>query len=411
MYRRNIENNLLSALTDTPVVVLNGARQTGKTTLVKKLATALSASYVTLDDATTLSAASFDPQGFINGFKGNVIIDEIQKAPMLFPAIKISVDENRQSGRFLLTGSANVLLLPRLSESLVGRMEIITLAPLSQGEMRNRKESFIDWVFAEQSNLSDHRFDTDYVAAVLTGGFPEAVQRTSERRRNAWFSAYITALLQRDIRDLANIEGLTDMPRLLSLIAGRVGGLLNMSELSRSSGIPNTTLKRYLSLLKATYLFTPLPAWSSNPGKKVTKAPKIQLIDSGLTAFLNGQTSETLNRDPAFFGHLLESFVIGELRKQLTWAEKQVQLFHYRTLTGIEVDVVMEDRRGNLVGIEVKASATVKKKNFSGLRTLAEYYGDRFLRGIVLYTGNQTISFGPKLLALPVSALWNINAD
>ena len=264
-----------------------------------------------------MAAASSDAQGFLAGLGDRVVIDEVQKAPDLFPAIKMSVDKDRRPGRYLLTGSANVLLLPQISESLAGRMEIITLWPLSQGELRTQRERFIDGVFANRLPTLQAGDAVDLKGAVLAGSYPEVVQRPAGKRRSAWFAAYITAMLQRDVRDLANIEGLTDMLRLLSLLAARVGGLLNMSELSRSSGIPNSTLKRYLSLLQATFLFQPLPAWSSNLGKRLNKSAKIHLIDSGLTAHLAGMIPQSLSRDTVFFGHLLESFVVNELRKQI----------------------------------------------------------------------------------------------
>ena len=408
MYARNIEPELQSALADTPVVLLNGARQTGKSTLAQGYAKASSVPYVTLDDATQRAAATSDAQGFLAGLGDRVVIDEVQKVPELFPAIKMSVDQDRRPGRFLLTGSANVLLLPQISESLAGRMELITLWPLSQGDLHARQERFLDGVFAEILPSLQDSETFDVKGAVLAGAYPEVIQRAKGKRRDAWFAAYITALLQRDVRDLANIDGLTDMPRLLSLLAARVGGLLNMSELSRSSGIPNSTLKRYLSLLQATFLFQPLPAWSSNLGKRLIKSPKIHLIDSGLAAHLAGITHQSLDRDPMFFGHLLETFVVSELRKQIGWSDSRVNLYHYRTTTGREVDVVLENAAGRLVGLEVKASFTVGRKDFSGFDALSEDVGDRFVRGVVLYSGEQTVSFGEHYMALPVSALWRM---
>ena len=412
MYKRNIETELYSALADTPVVLLNGARQTGKTTLAREYASTASVPYVTLDDATQLAAARFDAQGFLSGLGHQVVIDEVQKAPELFPAIKISVDQDRRPGRFLLTGSANVLLLPQISESLAGRMEILTLWPLSQGEIYQTKEQFIERVFSEQlpTFLNPDAFDPrdTILSTILKGAFPEAMQRNAGKRREAWFASYVTALLQRDVRDLSNIDGLTDMPRLLSLLAARVGGLLNMSELSRSSGISNSTLKRYLSLLQATFLFQPLPAWSSNLSKRLIKSPKIHLIDSGLTAYLSGVTRESMSRDPVFFGHLLESFVVNELRKQMGWSNSRTNVYHYRTTTGKEVDILLENAAGRLVGFEVMSSSTVVRKDFSGFDTLSESVGQQFIRGIVLYLGKQAVSFGENYLALPVSALWQM---
>jgi predicted AAA+ superfamily ATPase len=408
MYARNIETELQAALADTPVVLLNGARQTGKTTLAWNYAGAASVTYVTLDDATHLAAARSDALGFLEGLRGRAVIDEVQKAPELFPALKLSVDRDRRPGRFLLTGSANVLLLPQISESLAGRMELITLWPLSQGELHGWQERFLDSVFTERLPALPASDAFDLKSAVLPGAYPEVVQRAAGKRRDAWFAAYVTALLQRDVRDLANIDGLTEMPRLLSLLAARVGGLLNMSELSRSSGIPNSTLKRYLSLLQATFLFQPLPAWSANLGKRLIKSPKIHLIDSGLTAHLAGVTHQRLDRDPLFFGHLLETFVVSELRKQIGWSDTRVNLYHYRTTTGREVDILLEDAAGRLVGLEVKASSTVGRKDFAGLDALSEDAGERFVRGIVLYSGEQAVSFGEQHVALPVSALWRM---
>lgn len=408
MYQRNIESELQSAIVDTPVVLLNGARQTGKSTLAQEYARSHSIPYITLDDATQLAAASSDAQGFLAGFGDRAVIDEVQKAPGLFPAIKMSVDRDRRPGRYLLTGSANVLLLPQISESLAGRMELITLLPLSQGELHGRRERFLDGVFAASLPALQLGEDMDLKGAVLAGAYPEVLQRPAGKRRDAWFAAYITALLQRDVRDLANIEGLTDMPRLLSLLAARVGSLLNMSELSRSSGIPNSTLKRYLSLLQATFLFQPLPAWASNRGKRLIKSPKIHLIDSGLAAHMSGVTRQSLDRDQVFFGHLLENFVVNELRKQTGWSDSRVELHHYRTTAGREVDILLEDAAGRLVGMEVKASATVVRKDFSGIDALSENTGKRFVRGIVLYTGDAPVSFTENYLALPVSAIWRM---
>lgn len=411
MIRRNIENEIKAALADTPVVLLNGARQTGKTTLVKKLVSSRSARYVSLDDVTMQAAANSDPAGFVRGLGEKttlLAIDEIQKAPGLFQALKVEVDNKRLAGRFLLTGSANVMLLPSVSESLAGRMEIVTLWPLSQGEISGRNESFIDAVFADSLSLPSYKKSetSELLKKMLIGGYPEVLSRPAEKRREAWFNSYITTILQRDIRDISNIEGLTDMPRLLRLLAARTGGLLNMSELSRSSAIPHTTLNRYLTLLKATFLLQPLQAWSANMSKRLLKSPKIYLIDSGIVSFLTGQTEKRLTEDPTFSGHLLENFVITELHKQTSWARTRVFPFHFRTTTGQEVDIVLEGADGQIAGIEIKASGSVGKKDFGGLEALAEIAGKKFLRGIILYNGDSAVSFGNKYHALPVSSLW-----
>lgn len=409
MIKRHISASLLEALADTPVVLLHGARQTGKSTLAQWLASDQHPSrYLTLDDAGVLAAAQGDPTGFITALKEPVIIDEVQRAPELFMAIKATVDKDRQPGRFLLTGSADVMLLPRLSESLAGRMEILTLWPLSQGEIEGTKETFIDALFANElpTKIKIRQDWAGLLARMLRGGYPVIQGRLTEARQKAWFNSYVSAILQRDVRDLSSIEGLTLLPRLLSLLAARSASLLNFSELSRSVAIPQTTLKRYMALLEMTFLIQTLPAWSSNLSKRLVKAPKLILNDTGLMAYLLGLSGERLAMESMLAGPLLENFVAMELRKQAAWSKARPQLFHFRTLTGQEVDVLLEDTAGKLVGIEVKASATVNGRDFRGLRALAELIGKRFQSGVVLYTGSECIPFGPRLHAIPVSTLW-----
>lgn len=409
MYRRNIAPLVREALQDTPVVLLNGARQTGKSTLVRSGMLGNGGSrYLTLDEAGVLAAAEADPAGFLSGLEGPVILDEVQRSPGLFPAIKVEVDRDRRPGRFLLTGSANVLLLPSLSESLAGRMQILTLWPLSQGEIEDVQEGFVDTVFSEGSISfpQELKGTSDLHERLLRGGYPEALGRVSEARRRAWFGSYVTTILQRDVRDLSNIEGLTELPRLLSLLTARTASLVNYAELSRSASMPQSTLKRYVSLLEATFLVQFLPAWSSNLGKRLVRSPKLLLCDTGLISGLQDLSAERLASDPILVGPLLENFVAMELRKQSAWSQTQPELFHFRTQAGQEVDVVMEDAAGRIVGVEVKAAATVGARDFRGLRALAEATGDRFRRGIVLYTGRTAVPFARDLHALPVSSLW-----
>lgn len=397
------------ALQDTPVVLLNGARQTGKSTLVRsKMLENRGARYLTLDEAGVMAAAEADPAGFLSGIQGPMILDEVQRSPGLFPAIKAEVDRERRPGRFLLTGSANVLLLPRLSESLAGRMEILTLWPLSQGEIEDVEEDFVDAVFSDDPLplREESQGPSDLVERLLRGGYPEALGRSSEARRRAWFGSYVTTILQRDVRDLSNIEGLTALPRLLSLLAARAASLVNYAELSRSASMPQSTLKRYISLLEATFLVQTLPAWSSNLGKRLVRSPKLLLCDTGLISSLQGLNAERLASDPVLVGPLLENFVAMELQKQATWSKTQPRLFHFRTQTGQEVDAVLEDATGRVVGVEVKASATVGARDFRGLRALAEASGNRFRRGLVLYTGRTAVPFGNDLYALPMTSLW-----
>lgn len=408
MIHRNITIPLLEALSDSPVVLLNGARQTGKSTLVNWLGEHKHhARYLTFDDAGTLASARHDPAGFLAGIDGNIILDEIQRMPELFMAIKADVDRRRKPGRFLLTGSANVLLLPTLSESLAGRMEILTLWPFSQGEVEGLKETFIDSVFDAQTPplIKSAESRTVIMNRVLTGGYPEILNRSAYGRRRAWFGSYLTTILQRDVRDLANIDGLTILPRLLSLLAARTASLLNFAELSRSSGIPQTTLKRYLTLLETTFLIHLLPAWSGNLSKRLVKAPKLYISDTGLAAYLLG-TGE-MAEDFHMVGPLLENFVLLELLKQSSWSTTQPRLFHFRTQTGQEVDFLLENAEGKIVAIEVKASKTLGDRDFSTLKAIAESLGKKFHRGILLYMGDEGIPFGPNLFAMPLQTIWH----
>jgi hypothetical protein len=409
MYRRNIEERLRAGLQDTPVVFLSGARQTGKSTLAQQLARARSMPYVTLDEATAYAAAAADPQGYLKGLGPVAAIDEVQRVPGLFRALKAAVDTDRKPGRFLLTGSANVMLLPGLSDALAGRMEIVPLRPLSQGELRGIREGFIDRLLAPEPVMPLRgKGDLDVGAVLAAGGYPEALERADPKRRASWFDAYVATVLQRDIRDLANIDGLSELPRLLALLAARSASLVNASELSRASGLPLTSLRRYLALLEAACLFEPLPAWSANLGKRLTKSPKAHLGDPGLAAHLTGHDSGAAEAFAGLRGRLFETFVVCELRKQASWSETAVRLFHFRTHAGREVDVVMEDRRGRIAGVEVKAATSVSKKDFAGLEALAQETGKRFVRGCVLYTGEGAVAFGERLCALPLSALWRL---
>jgi hypothetical protein len=365
---------------------------------------------LTFDDASVLSAARQDPIGFIAGLNGPVVLDEVQFAPQIFPAIKAAVDRKRTPGQFLLTGSANILLLPKLSESLAGRMELLHLWPFSQGELLGRADGLVDRLF--DTSKGNWKLDLAGDAGpslwerVVTGGYPEAQPRSTARRRRSWFDSYITTILQRDVRELANIDGLSSLPRVLELLAGRTGGLQNFAELSRSLSIPQTSLKRYLTLLEATFLVRSLAPWSTNLGKRLVKSPKTYLLDTGLLSSLVGLSDPEALRQTPLAGGLLENFAVMEITKQASWSEVCPKLFHYRTQTGQEVDLLLEDARGALVGLEVKASSSVNPADFKGLQSLQAAVGSRLLRGVVLYTGTEWIPFGQNLFAVPISALW-----
>lgn len=408
LFTRNLTNPLLEALADTPVVLLHGPRQAGKSTLAKQLAAGPHpAEYVTLDDAAVLAAARADPSGFVRGFGSPVILDEVQRVPELFLAIKARVDRDRRPGRFLLTGSANVLLAPQVSESLAGRIEILTLYPLSQGELEGVRETLIDRLFSDHPlGVKTESVDRDeIVQRVLVGGYPEVLAR-GPQRRGAWFGAYVTTILQRDVRDLQHIDRLTELPRLLAVLAARTGTLLNVADFSRVSSIPQTTLARYLTLLQATFLIQLLPAWTANVRTRLLKAPKVLAVDTGLAAHLAGLNARGVARSPDLFGNLLETFVITEILKQITWSETRPSAFHFRPAKSDEVDLVLEAPSGELIGVEVKAAATVGERHFKGLRTLAAAAGSKFHRGVLLYLGEATVPFGEGLTAMPIPRLW-----
>lgn len=401
---------LREALADTPVVLLNGARQTGKSTLAQQLADQRKGRYLTLDDPTALAAAQADPVSFIADHRGLLVIDEVQKSAGLFPAIKREVDRQRTAGRFLLTGSADVLMLPGIAESLAGRMEVLSLHPLAQGEVLGAKPKFIESLFANKplppflpspSGRGAGGEGQSMAARIASGGYPEALTRKRYDRRRAWFDAYVTTITQRDIRELSNISDLTALPRLLSLLAVRSGALMNVAELARASAIPQATLHRYLALLEAAFLLQPLPAWHANLGKRLIKAPKAYLLDSGLACAVSG-IDETVLAAAPHYGGLLETFILGELRREAAALPTAPRIYHYRSAGGAEVDIVIEDARGRCVGIEVKATRSLGEKHFSGLKDMQAGLGDRFVCGMVLYGGSERVRFGERLWAVPV---------
>lgn len=413
IYQRNSLSEIQNGLRDTPVLLLLGARQSGKSTLAEWVMQKIPGmERFTFDDLNVASFAASSPVSFVDQLKCPALIDEVQRVPEIFLPLKKSIDDDRKPGRFLLTGSANVLVLPKLADSLAGRMEIHTLWPLSQGEIEGRKEGFIDQCFKNDRITFSAPPITwqDLVNRMVRGGYPEVVQREEPKRRKAWFSSYITSLLERDIRDLANIEGLKEIPYLLEILAARAGGLQNFSEVSRLSGITATTLKRYITLLESIFLHVELPAWFRNLEKRLIKAPKTYLNDTGLLCYLRGVNEDSLIADRHQAGPILENFVMMELKKQIAWSDISPKLYHYRNVSNREVDIVLQAAGGRIVGIEIKASAQVSSRDFLGINALAEDTKDAFVRGVVLYTGDRVIHFGDKLVAIPISALWRMDS-
>lgn len=399
----------MAALKDSPVVLLHGARQTGKSTLIKNIIkNEYSAWYISFDDAGVQAAAQSDPQGFISGYSEKLALDEVQRVPGIFSAIKQVVDKNRTPGKFILTGSANLLLIPKISESLAGRIEIINLYPFAQSELLNSQRNFVDDLYSKRFRMpKTTEGNTSLANIILAGGYPEIQKRKSEERRNAWFCSYITTILQKDVRELANIEKLNQLPRLLNLFAARAGSLLNFSEISRSASIPQTTLKRYISLLEATFMIHLLPAWSGNFSKRLIKTPKIYLSDTGLLSHLISFNKSRINSDPLYWGKIVENFALMEIIKQTSFSRLNLSVYYYRTVTGQEVDFIIERSDGTVIGIEVKAGSIVRREMFDHLKAFAEEMGKKFIRGIVLYNGTEPIPFAKNLFAIPINALWS----
>lgn len=409
LYPRHLAERARAALADTPVLLLNGPRQSGKSTLAHLLiAEGHRGTYVSLDDPIALDTARRDPDGFIGGFGDAVVIDEVQQAPDLFRAIKNAVDQRRTPGRFLLTGSADVLLLPRVAESLAGRMEILTLWPLAQSEIERKSSRFIDSVFStgplRLPAIAEPK--SDLIERALTGGYPEAVERKRPDRRSAWFRSYLTTLLQRDVRDVADVEHLTAIPVLLALLAARAMTTLNMAEISRASGIPHRTLIRYVGVLETVFLVRRIQAWSGNLSQRLVRHPKLMLPDTGLLGQLQGVDPQRFSNDETLAGPLLENFVASELLKAIEWSSTRSSLYHFRTGGGEEVDLVLERPNGEVVGVEVKARAKVTGADLKGLRALAAAAKRKFRRGVVLHTGRESIALGDELYAAPMTALW-----
>jgi predicted AAA+ superfamily ATPase len=406
---RHAEGLVAEALADTRVVLVNGARQAGKSTLARITAARSERSvFRLLDDPATLTAAQDDPTGFVD-HDGLMVIDEIQLAPELLRPIKVTVDLDPAPGRFLLTGSSRVLALRTLPDALPGRMEIIELWPFSQGEISEEPDRFVDAAFAHGPAI-EHTSELrrrDYLQRIVVGGFPEAVRR-SPRRRSAFFDSYLSTLIERDVLELANIQRRGDLMRLLGLLAGRAGCLLVPGTLAGQSGIPRSTLTRYIELLTSVFLIKVLPAWSMGQTGRVIGTPKLAFVDSGVACHLLGQDANRLGEPGGAAGQMMENFVLMELARQLTWSDERGKLYHYRTKDKVEVDAVIETPDGRAIGVEVKAGATVRSEDLSGLRHLAAALGDRFVAGYVLYTGQQTLPFGERLRALPIDALWRL---
>ncbi len=407
LYPRFAEPRLTEALVDSPIVLIHGPRQCGKTTLAQIIGGRKGYAYISFDDAVLCTAAQADPVGFAGDLPERVILDEVQRVPALFSALKVAVDRKRSAGRYILTGSANVLLVPKLADSLAGRMEIIRLHPLAQCELNRRTTRFLDSLFAGNFKIRQtDRLASQLAEKIIAGGYPAALARPSERRRATWYRDYLDALVQRDVRDLARISSLDILPRLLTLAASQTARLLNVADLSSPFQVSRPTIRDYVTLLERVFLVDSLPPWHSNRLSRLIKTPKLHVGDTGLACALLGINAVDLAADRPLLGQLLETFAFQELRRQASWYGESVEFFHYRDKDGAEVDIVIERGARVLAGIEIKASATVTGADFRGLRKLKEASGKRFVAGVVLYDGEACASFGDGMYAVPLRTLW-----
>jgi len=406
-YPRFAERRLLEALADTPVVLIHGPRQCGKTTLAQAVGEREGYGYLSFDDNVTLAAATADPVGFVHDLPERAILDEVQRAPGIFTALKTAVDRRRTAGRFLLTGSANVLLVPKLADSLAGRMEILRLHPLAQCEIADREPDFLDVLFRGTFRTRTYeRLGRKLAERVTAGGYPPALARGSGRRRAAWYRDYVETLVQRDVRDLARIRALDTLPRLLALAAAQTANLINVSDLAGPFQVSRPTIREYVTLLARVFLLEELPPWHNNRMKRLVKTPKLHLSDTGLACSLLGLDADALWEDRTALGRLLETFVYQELRRQASWHDRDIHFHHFRDKDMAEVDIVLERGAGQLAGVEVKAAASVTAADFRGLRRLKEASGKSFAAGVVLYDGETSVGFGDGLYAVPIRTLW-----
>ena len=405
MYPRFVDRRVDAALSDTRVVMLAGPRQSGKTTLARLIA-GDGTPFLTLDDATTRAGALADPTGFVQRLD-RAVIDEVQRSPDLLLAIKASVDSDPRPGRFLLTGSANLMTLPRVADSLAGRMEVVELLPLARAEIGWGRPSLLAQVFqGEIPTVQTLVRGEELVAAVLSGGYPEALTRRSWARRQDWYLSYVDAIVQRDVRDIARVEQAGQMPRLLRVLAEYSGQLTNASAAGAPLGLNHVTTQKYAQIFENLFLVRTIQPWFSNGLKRLTKTPKLHFLDSGLLAALRGVSPDRVLKDRSSFGAILETFVLAELLKMAGWEDERLEFSYFRDKERNEVDIVMENRQGQVVGVEVKAASTVARSDFHGMRRLAEACGDRFMLGMVLYDHDQIVPFGDRMFAVPLSVLW-----
>lgn len=407
-YPRYLKTKLLHSFKVSPVTLLIGPRQVGKTTLMKEVGKELGMNYITFDTIRQLAAAQDDPEGFIEGVAKPVIIDEVQRVVEIALPIKLNVDRKREAGTYGLTGSSNPLVAPKLNDSLAGRMFILYMWPLSLGEIEKKESNFLKLIFDPTAQFSKQTYLSrkELVEVFIRGGYPEALALDSFSR-DLWYDNLLTTIIERDVQDITKITRTKDIAKLLNILATRVSSLLNISELSRISAIPYTTLNYYMVILESLFLIIRQPAWHINRGKRLIKMPKLYFCDTGLLINQLGIDGKHILENSKLLGYILENFVFLELKKLISWSFNPIKLYHYHTQTGGEVDIILENRAGQIVGIEVKSSETIGSKDWKGLKLLEKDLGEKMVRGIILYMGKEVVALKKNFFAVPISALWD----
>ena len=405
---RQSEQLLAELIPHSPVVLIHGPRQSGKTTLAKLIGDRLGYSYYTFDNLKTLAAVQSDPTGFMYALPDRVILDEIQLAPELFRLLKLSVDRHRINGRFILTGSTNVLFLPELTDALTGRMLIVRLHPLSQVEIEQTKSTpFLDRLFTGDFRMSQSEpLGSNLADRIVAGGYPPALAIPVDRIRSSWYNSYVVSLVQNDISGQVKVHSPESLPSLLTAVAGLSAQLFNSSSIASQLQMNRNTIRHYLSLLERHFLIKRLPPWYSNRMKRIIKTPKIHIGDTGLACSLLNIDANDLQMDRNLLGQLVESFVFQELRRQASSSNKPYKFYHFRDRYGVEADMIIELGGSKLAGIEIKAGASIISSDFKALRKIKAAHEDRFTFGALLYDGELCASFGDGMFAVPIRMLW-----